>query len=136
MERRGKGFSVESEGGGVEDAEVMNRPKMNNGKNKKRFSDEQVKYLESVFESESKLEPRKKEEVAVELGMHPRQVAIWFQNKRARWKSKQIEQDYKALRASYDALTSRFESLNNEKQSLLAQVRIYLCKSTQDFISI
>ena len=91
-------------------------------KNKKRFSDEQVKYLEAVFESESKLEPRKKEEVAAELGMQPRQVAIWFQNKRARWKSKQIEQDYKALRDSYDNLTSKFESLKTEKQSLLAQV--------------
>lgn len=115
MERRG--CSSAEEGG--EEGELLSKKK---SRNKKRFSDEQVKYLESIFESDSKLQPRKKEELAVELGMQPRQVAIWFQNKRARWKSKQIEQEYNALKASYDALTSRFESLKKEKQSLLAQV--------------
>ncbi|KAJ4835908.1 hypothetical protein Tsubulata_006172 [Turnera subulata] len=91
--------------------------------NNRRFSDEQIKLLESIFESESKLEPRKKMQVARELGLQPRQVAIWFQNRRARWKSKQIEKDYKTLRANYDNLVSCFESLKNEKQSLLAQLQ-------------
>lgn len=112
-----RGCSAEEAG---EEGEQLTRKK---SRNKKRFSDEQVQYLESIFESDSKLEARKKEELAVELGMQPRQVAIWFQNKRARWKSKQIEHDYKALRASYDALTSRFESLKEEKQSLLTQLQ-------------
>ncbi|MED6170981.1 hypothetical protein PIB30_036338 [Stylosanthes scabra] len=58
--------------------------------NKRRFSDEQIRLLECIFESESKLEPRKK--------IQPRQVAIWFQNRRARWKSKRIEQEYRKLK--------------------------------------
>lgn len=91
-------------------------------KNKRRFSDEQIRLLESMFESESKLEPRKKLQVAKELGLQPRQVAIWFQNKRARWKSKQLERDYSILRGNYNSLVSRFELLKKEKQALVIQV--------------
>lgn len=88
----------------------------------RRFSDEQIRLLESMFESETKLEPRKKVQLARELGLQPRQVAIWFQNRRARWKSKQIEQDFTTLRAQYESLASQFESLKQEKQSLILQV--------------
>ena len=93
-------------------------------KNKRRFSDEQIRQLESMFESETKLEPRMKLQVAKELGLQPRQVAIWFQNKRARWKSKQLERDYSVLRGNYNNLVSRFDSLKKEKQALVIQVLI------------
>jgi homeobox-leucine zipper protein len=89
---------------------------------KRRFSDEQIKSLETMFESETRLEPRKKMQLARELGLQPRQVAIWFQNKRARWKSKQLERDYSMLRANYNSLASRFETLKKEKQALAIQV--------------
>ncbi|XAR53922.1 hypothetical protein NMG60_11028865 [Bertholletia excelsa] len=92
-------------------------------KNKRRFSDEQIKSLETMFECETKLEPRKKLQVARELGLQPRQVAIWFQNKRARWKSKQLERDYSVLRANYNTLASQFETLKKEKQTLLIQLQ-------------
>lgn len=93
------------------------------GKGKKRrFSEEQVKSLELMFETQTKLEPRKKLQLAKDLGLHPRQVAIWFQNKRARWKSKQLEREYGALKADYDALLSSFESLKSEKQALAKQL--------------
>ncbi|KAA0048858.1 homeobox-leucine zipper protein ATHB-7 [Cucumis melo var. makuwa] len=91
--------------------------------NRRRFSEEQIKSLESIFESESRLEPRKKLQLAGELGLHPRQVAIWFQNKRARWKSKQLERDYSVLRANYNTLASRFEALKKEKQALSMQLQ-------------
>lgn len=98
------------------------RKKKNELVNKRRFSDDQIRSLESIFESESRLEPRKKLQLARELGLQPRQVAIWFQNKRARWKSKQLEGDFAILRANYNALYSRFESLKKEKQSLITQI--------------
>jgi homeobox-leucine zipper protein len=91
-------------------------------KNKKRFSEEQIKSLESMFATQTKLEPRQKLQLARELGLQPRQVAIWFQNKRARWKSKQLERDYSALRDDYDALLCSYESLKKEKHTLLKQV--------------
>ena len=93
-------------------------------KNKKRFSDEQIRSLELMFENETRLEPRKKLQLAKELGLQPRQVAIWFQNKRARWKSKQLERDYNILQANFNNLASRFEALKKEKQALVIQVLI------------
>ncbi|GER33426.1 homeobox leucine zipper protein [Striga asiatica] len=107
--------------------EMKNSPKPSKRKSSKnniarRFSDEQIQSLESIFKIESKLEPKKKLQLARDLGLQPRQVAIWFQNKRARWKSKQIEQEYKDLRANYDSLYVQFDDLKREKQSLLMQL--------------
>uniref|UniRef100_A0A0E0EU30 Homeobox-leucine zipper protein n=1 Tax=Oryza meridionalis TaxID=40149 RepID=A0A0E0EU30_9ORYZ len=90
---------------------------------KKRFSEEQIKSLESMFATQTKLEPRQKLQLARELGLQPRQVAIWFQNKRARWKSKQLEREYSALRDDYDALLCSYESLKKEKLALIKQAR-------------
>ncbi|XP_010919351.1 homeobox-leucine zipper protein HOX6 [Elaeis guineensis] len=90
---------------------------------KRRFSEEQIKSLESIFQSQAKLEPRKKLQLAKELGLQPRQVAIWFQNKRARWKSKQLEREYAALKADHDTLLSNVESLKKEKQILIKQMQ-------------
>ncbi|KAM0839520.1 hypothetical protein ACQ4PT_060267 [Festuca glaucescens] len=83
---------------------------------KRRFTEEQIRSLESTFHARhAKLEPREKAELARELGLQPRQVAIWFQNKRARWRTKQLERDFAALRAKYDALHSRVDSLKQDK---------------------
>jgi hypothetical protein len=98
------------------------RKKNKKVENKRRFSDEQIRSLECIFESESKLEPRKKIQLARDLGLQPRQVAIWFQNRRARWKSKRIEQEYRKLKDEYDNLSSKFQLLKEEKESLQSEV--------------
>ncbi|KAM3375785.1 homeobox-leucine zipper protein ATHB-12 [Capsicum galapagoense] len=89
----------------------------------KRFSDEQVKALESMFKQKTKLEPSKKLELARDLGLQTRQVAIWFQNRRARWKTKQLEHEYRLLKAEFDNLAVQFDSLKKEKESLLKQLK-------------
>ncbi|XP_047967511.1 homeobox-leucine zipper protein ATHB-6-like [Salvia hispanica] len=90
---------------------------------KRRLSVVQVKALEKNFEVENKLEPERKVKLAEELGLQPRQVAVWFQNRRARWKTKQLERDYGLLKANHDALKLKYESLHRENQSLLNQIR-------------
>ncbi|CAH8269444.1 unnamed protein product [Arabidopsis lyrata] len=103
---------------------TMNKKKMKKkSNNQKRFSEEQIKSLELIFESETRLEPRKKVQVARELGLQPRQVAIWFQNKRARWKTKQLEKEYNILRSNYNNLASQFEIMKKEKQSLVTELQ-------------
>ncbi|XP_030454628.2 homeobox-leucine zipper protein ATHB-6-like isoform X1 [Syzygium oleosum] len=89
---------------------------------KRRLNANQVKALEKNFEIENKLEPERKARLAEELGLQPRQVAIWFQNRRARWKTKQLEKDYSLLKASYDNLKLNFDSLEQEKESLVAEL--------------
>ncbi|ESW10207.1 hypothetical protein PHAVU_009G190200 [Phaseolus vulgaris] len=89
---------------------------------KRRLSVEQVQFLEKSFDEENKLEPERKIRLAKELGLQPRQVAIWFQNRRARWKTKQMEKDYDSLQACYDDLKTNYDDLLREKDKLKAEV--------------
>ncbi|XP_074294448.1 homeobox-leucine zipper protein ATHB-5-like isoform X2 [Silene latifolia] len=93
------------------------------GNKKRRLSVEQVKALEKNFEVENKLEPERKVKLAQELGLQPRQVAVWFQNRRARWKTKQLERDYGVLKANFDCLKHNYESLQHDRDSLLKEIK-------------
>ncbi|XP_059640721.1 homeobox-leucine zipper protein HAT5-like [Cornus florida] len=92
---------------------------------KRRLTVNQVQFLEKSFEAENKLEPERKIQLAKDLNLQPRQVAIWFQNRRARWKTKQLEKDYETLQASYNSLKGDCDNLLREKEKLKTEV-LYL----------
>ena len=54
--------------------------------------------------------------------MAPGQVAVWFQNRRARWKTKQLETDFDRLKAAYDALAADHQGLLADNDRLRALV--------------
>ncbi|XP_018444856.1 homeobox-leucine zipper protein HAT7 [Raphanus sativus] len=92
------------------------------GEKKKRLSLEQVMALEKSFELGNKLEPERKMQLAKALGLQPRQIAIWFQNRRARWKTKQLERDYDSLKKQFDVLKSDNDSLLASNKKLHAEL--------------
>ncbi|WOL03948.1 hypothetical protein Cni_G12668 [Canna indica] len=81
---------------------------------KQRLSDEQVKFLESCFLEEKKLELGRKMRLAAEIGLHPKQVAVWFQNRRAQQKSKQVVDAYAKLKSVHNAIVIEKCHLENE----------------------
>lgn len=92
------------------------------GEKKKRLKLEQVKVLEKSFESVNKREPQKTLQLAKALGLKPRQIAIWFQNRRARRKTKQLEKDYDVLKKQFEALKADADALeaqNNKTRILI-----------------
>ncbi|KAF7819694.1 homeobox-leucine zipper protein HAT7-like isoform X1 [Senna tora] len=92
------------------------------GSKKKRLTTEQVRTLEKSFEAGNKLEGDRKMELAKCLGLEPRQVAIWFQNRRARWKTKQLEKEYEALKRHFHSLNSQNRALKAHNLQLHAQL--------------
>lgn len=98
---------------------------------KRRLSIEQVRSLEKSFEVENKLEPERKMQLARDLGLMPRQVAVWFQNRRARWKTKQLERNYDVLTADYNLLKTDYDAVLTEKKKLQMKVRSLIFLSSK-----
>ncbi|XAR65171.1 hypothetical protein NMG60_11009191 [Bertholletia excelsa] len=92
------------------------------GEKKRRLNMEQVKTLEKNFELGNKLEPERKMQLARALGLQPRQIAIWFQNRRARWKTKQLEKDYEVLKREFEAIKADNDALVAHNQKLEAEI--------------
>ncbi|XP_009758049.1 putative homeobox-leucine zipper protein ATHB-51 [Nicotiana sylvestris] len=93
---------------------------MNQLDKKKRLTSDQLESLENSFQEEIKLDPDRKMKLAKELGLQPRQIAVWFQNRRARWKSKQLERLYDSLKQDYDLVSREKQKLQNEVLALRA----------------
>lgn len=92
---------------------------------KKRLTQEQVRLLEASFNAKNRLDPERKLQLAHELDIPPRQIAIWYQNKRARWKNQSLEMDYSALHMRLEAALAQKRQLEKEVQ----RIRVELQKS-------
>ncbi|XP_057440395.1 homeobox-leucine zipper protein HAT7-like [Lotus japonicus] len=93
------------------------------GEKKKRLNLEQVKALEKSFELGNKLEAERKVQLAKALGLKPRQIAIWFQNRRARWKTKHLEKEFVVLKKPFDAAKADNDELKLQNQKLYTELQ-------------
>ncbi|WRX08848.1 Homeobox domain - like 3 [Theobroma cacao] len=87
---------------------------------KLRLSKEQSLLLEETFKEHSTLNPKQKLALAKQLNLRPRQVEVWFQNRRARTKLKQTEVDCEYLKRCCENLTEENRRLQKEVQELRA----------------
>lgn len=92
----------------------------NQQEKKKRLTTDQLESLENCFQEEIKLDPDRKMKLARELGLQPRQIAVWFQNRRARWKNKQLERLYDSLKQDFDLVSREKLRLQEEVQQNLS----------------
>ncbi|GFQ01694.1 homeobox-leucine zipper protein hat22 [Phtheirospermum japonicum] len=91
-----------------------------NARKKLRLTKSQSALLEESFKLHSTLNPKQKQELAQELKLRPRQVEVWFQNRRARTKLKQTEVDCEFLKKCCETLTDENRRLQKEVQELKA----------------
>ncbi|XP_022740530.1 homeobox-leucine zipper protein ATHB-20-like [Durio zibethinus] len=122
MVKRSVSFSGVDKSEEVHGDDELSDDGSNLGEKKKRLNLEQVKALEKSFELGNKLEPERKMQLAKALGLQPRQIAIWFQNRRARWKTKQLEKDYDVLKKKFEALKADNDALQAQNKKLSAQL--------------
>ncbi|KAI4315222.1 hypothetical protein L6164_028056 [Bauhinia variegata] len=87
---------------------------------KLRLSKDQSAILEESFKEHNTLNPKQKSALAKQLGLRPRQVEVWFQNRRARTKLKQTEVDCEFLKRWCENLTEENRRLQKEVQELRA----------------
>ncbi|KAL3508710.1 hypothetical protein ACH5RR_028111 [Cinchona calisaya] len=95
---------------------------------KKRLSQDQVRLLEANFSSNKKLEPERKLQLAKQLGVPTRQIAIWYQNKRARWKNQSLELDYSAIQLRLETALAEKRLLEKHVEQL--QVELHKTRET------
>lgn len=90
---------------------------------KKRLNQEQVRLLEASFDASKKLEPERKLQLARDLGIPARQIAIWYQNKRARWKNQSLELDYGSIQVRLEAALAEKRELQREVDMLRVELK-------------
>lgn len=80
----------------------------------KRLAREQLQILEASFNANKKLKAEHKLQLACQLGLPPRQVAIWYQNRRARQKLEVKEHQYNNIQQELNNVLA--ENIRLEKE--------------------
>lgn len=91
--------------------------------NKKRLNEEQVRFLERSFTAHKKLDPELKLKLANQLCVPPRQVAIWYQNRRARWKTQNLELDYSTVQVKLENALAEKRRLEKDVKQLKEELK-------------
>ncbi|KAH7567576.1 hypothetical protein JRO89_XS07G0095700 [Xanthoceras sorbifolium] len=102
----------------VSNSRVSDEDEEGSPRKKLRLNKAQFATLEESFKEHSTLTPKQKQALAEKLNLRPRQVEVWFQNRRARTKLKQTEVDCELLKKCCETLTEENKRLQKELQEL------------------
>ncbi|KAF5751846.1 putative homeobox protein [Tripterygium wilfordii] len=108
---------------GMEDEEEIGGVNGGGGgqpRKKLRLTKEQSRLLEESFRHNHTLNPRQKDALALQLKLRPRQVEVWFQNRRARSKLRQTEMECEFLKRWFGSLKEQNRRLRKEVEELRA----------------
>ncbi|CAI5951527.1 unnamed protein product [Closterium sp. NIES-65] len=113
-------------GGGAQPAESMKRKRP-------RFAEEQLAHLEAHFAVEQELTPASKKLLAARLGVKPRQVCVWFQNRKVRQRTRERETELEGMQAAYAKLQATCRELQDDYELLKSDYQELLLQNTQLF---
>ncbi|KAI4375079.1 hypothetical protein MLD38_012990 [Melastoma candidum] len=89
------------------------------GQRKKlKLSTQQISVLEEYFRVNKTLNGKQKQDLGNKLKLRPRQVEVWFQNRRARTKLKQTKAECERLRKCCETLQEENKVLKRDLQML------------------
>jgi homeobox-leucine zipper protein len=103
---------------------------------KLRLTKQQSAFLEETFKEHNTLNPKQKVALANQLNLRPRQVEVWFQNRRARTKLKQTEVDCEYLKRCCETLKEENRRLQKELQDLRALKTINSTTASNPFYTL
>ncbi|GAQ81475.1 homeobox protein [Klebsormidium nitens] len=89
---------------------------------KKKLPKDQVKELEAMFQSGYTGAPEGRSAIGKKMCITERQVAIWFQNRRARQRSKQLGNDFEMLKKDFRMVFLENQVMRKELAELRARV--------------
>ncbi|XP_057787302.1 homeobox-leucine zipper protein HAT22-like [Salvia miltiorrhiza] len=97
---------------------------MNFGRKKLRLTRDQTTLLEDSFRQHTTLNTGQKQTLAEKLNLKPRQVEVWFQNRRARSKLKQTEVECEILKKNCERLSDENRRLKKEVLELRSSLKM------------
>ncbi|XP_058113248.1 homeobox-leucine zipper protein HAT22-like [Magnolia sinica] len=121
VEEQNEVYRSKSKATNEEEEDVNSNSDMNIkniARKKLRLTKEQSSLLEETFKDHNTLTPMEKQELAEQLNLQPRQVEVWFQNRRARTKLKQTEVDCEFLKKCCESLSDENRRLKLELQEM------------------
>ncbi|KAL7193906.1 hypothetical protein ACSBR2_025528 [Camellia fascicularis] len=107
-----------------DDSDSNNNNNNNCSRKKLRLTKEQSTLLEESFKFHSTLNPTQKQTLAKKLNLLPRQVEVWFQNRRARTKLKQTEVDCEFMKKCCERLSDENRRLKKEVEELKRSLKL------------
>ncbi|KAJ9152358.1 hypothetical protein P3X46_025932 [Hevea brasiliensis] len=119
MESRSGSEQLEDKSGNEQEISTEQPPKQ---KRYHRHTARQIQEMEALFKECPHPDDKQRMKLSQELGLKPRQVKFWFQNRRTQMKAQQDRADNIILRAEN-------ETLKNDNYRLQAELRNLICPS-------